>query len=116
MARFKDFGNPSEGLVREKISFKLYNEEFECVSALPGATLLKFASVSSSEDGAESATAINYFFEKALLPESYERFQVICEDPDRLITVETLGNVIEFVIEAMSDRPTQGSELSSNGE
>jgi len=116
MARFKDFGNPDEGVVKEKLSFKLHNEEFECISAIPGKTFLGFAEASSSEDGGESAKAINKFFEKILIPESYNRFEILAEDPDRLVTVETLAEIIGWIIEAYTDRPTQGSELSSTGE
>ena len=112
MARFKDFGDPSAGIDREKLSFKIHGEEFECVTALPGKTLLNFAAVSSSEDGAESAKAISYFFEKVLVPESYARFEVLTDDPNRLVTVENLAQIIEFLIEELTDRPTQGSEPS----
>mgnify|MGYP003343442515 CR=1 FL=1 len=112
MARFKDFGNPSESVTKEKLSFKLYDEEFECIPALPGKTLLDFAAISASEDGGESAKAITGFFEKVLLPESYERFEKLAEDPDRIVSVETLAKIIEFLIEELTDRPTQGSEPS----
>ena len=116
MARFKDFGNPDEGVVHEKVSFKIQGEEFDCIPAIPGKTLLGFAEASSSEDGGESAKAINKFFEKVLVPESYARFEILAEDPNRLVTVETLAEIIGWIIEAYTDRPTQGSEASSTGE
>jgi len=112
MSRFKDFGAPADGIAREKLSFQLYGEEFECVSVLPGKTLLNFAAISSSEDGGESAKAINFFFEKVLVPESYARFEKLTEDTERLVTVETLAEIIEFLIEALTDRPTRGPEPS----
>ena len=116
MTRFKDFGAPNAGVEQEKLSFKIYNEDFECVSVLPGKTLLSFAELSSSENGAESAKAINVFFKKVLTKESYARFDALTEDPDRLVTVETLAEIVNWIIEAYTDRPTQGSEVSSTGE
>lgn len=116
MSRFKDFGAPDEGVKHEKISFKLYGEEFECVPALPGRTLLSFAQASGSEDGAESAKAINTFFSKVLVEESYQRFEDLAEDPKRLVTVETLAEVVGWIVETYANRPTQGSEHSSTGE
>lgn len=116
MSRFKDFGSPSEGVIQEKLSFKIYDEEFECIPQIPGKTLLSFAAASSSEDGAESANAINKFFEKVLTEESYKRFDALTEDPHRLVTVETLAEIIGWIVESYSNRPTQGSEVSSTGQ
>ena len=116
MSRFKDFGAPNDGVTTEKLSFKLYGEEFECIPALPGKTLLSFAEASGSEDGSESAKAINKFFEKVLTEESYKRFDELAEDPKRLVTVETLADIVGWIVESYSNRPTQGSELSSTGE
>lgn len=116
MSRFKDFGAPSNGVTKEKLSFKIYEEDFECISSLPGKTLLEFAAASESADGSESAKAIMHFFDKVLVKESAERFNVLAEDPDRLVTVETLAEIIGWIVEAYTDRPTQGSESSSAGE
>jgi hypothetical protein len=116
MSRFKDFGAPNTGVKQEKLSFKIYDEDFECIPVLPGKTLLSFAELSSSEDGAESAKAINVFFKKVLTEESYTRFDALTEDPERLVTVETLAEIVNWIIEAYTDRPTQGSEVSSTGE
>jgi hypothetical protein len=116
MSRFKDFGAPDEGVKHEKVFFKLYGEEFECIPAIPGKTLLSFAQASGSEDGAESAKAINKFFEKVLTEESYVRFDKLAEDPNRLVTVETLAEIVGWIVETYADRPTEGLEHSSTGE
>lgn len=112
MSRFKDFGAPDQGVEHEKISFKLYGEEFECIPAIPGKTLLGFAEASASEDGAESAKAINKFFKKVLTVDSYIRFEELAEDPNRLVTVETLAEIVSWIVEAYTNRPTEGPEHS----
>jgi hypothetical protein len=116
MSRFKDFGSPNEGLKTEPLVFKLYGEEFSCIPVLPGKTLLEFAEASDSENGSESAKAIISFFRKVLVSESWERFEILAEDPNRIVTVETLADIIGWIVEAYADRPTQGSEVSSTGE
>jgi hypothetical protein len=116
MSRFKDFGSPNEGVEVEPLSFKIYNEEFSCIPSSPGKTLLSFAEASDSENGADSAKAITTFFKKVLIPESWDRFEILAEDPDRLVTVETLAEIIGWIVESYSDRPTQGSGVSSIGE
>lgn len=109
MSRFKDFGSPenSEGL--ESFSFKLYNEEFKCKPKMQGKTLLAFASASASEDGAQSSKAIVDFFDAVLLPESREQFNALLEDEYKIVSVETLGEILGWIVEAYSARPTQES-------
>jgi hypothetical protein len=116
MSRFKDFGAPNAGVKQEKLSFKIYDEDFECMPVLPGKVLLSFAELSASEDGSDSAKAISTFFKKVLTEESYARFDELTEDPNRLVTVETLAEIVGWIIEAYTDRPTQGSEVSLTGE
>jgi hypothetical protein len=115
MARFKDFGRPADADA-EPLTFKLHDEDFTCYPAMPGKTLLDFVQRSDSENPATSAGAINDFFKKVLLPESYERFEKLCEDPNRIVTMQTLADIVSWVMETYSDRPTEGSELSPSGQ
>jgi len=114
MTRFKDFG--AGDVDKTPLSFKLYEEEFHCRPAIQGSALLKMVSDSESDDGATVANIITTFFSKTLQPESYERFEVLLEDPDRIVTVETLGEITAWLVEAYTDRPTQEPAPSSNGQ
>lgn len=109
MSRFKDFGNPFNSEGAESLSFKLYGEEFECRKSIQGKTLLKFAANSDSEKTAESTGAIFGFFEEALAPESNERFQKLLDDPNKIVSIETLSEIIGWILEQYSNRPTQVS-------
>jgi hypothetical protein len=110
MARFKDFGAPHDASLDEKISFKIYDEEFECYPEMQGKTLLGFVEMSASEDSAQAVRAINNFFNVVLTPESYERFDALATDPKRIVNVTTLTEIIAWIMEQYSSRPTQGSE------
>ena len=110
MSRFKDFGTPFDASKVEKIVFKLYDEEFECYPEMQGKILLEFVRQSASDDTVSSVTAIESFFEKVLLPESYERFDSLAKDPNRIVTVSNLAQIVGWVMEQYSDRPTEGSE------
>lgn len=115
MARFKDFGSPDADVEHEAISFKVYGEEFFCHPVIPGKILLRFVKMSNSDDAGQTAQAIDEFFKHALVAESYERFEALTNDPERLVTVETLAAIIQWIVEEQSNRPTQGSEPSSTG-
>ena len=109
MSRFKDFGNPFNSDEAESLSFKLYGEEFICKPSMQGKTLLNFAASSDSENAADSTKAILSFFSNALVEESSERFEKLLEAPDKIVSVETLGEIIGWILEQYSTRPTQVS-------
>ena len=109
MARFKDFGAPFDAASAEKLTFKLYGEEFECYPEMQGKTLLGFVEMSASEDNAQAVKAISSFFANVLTPESNERFDALASDPERIVNVVTLTEIISWIMEQYSDRPTLGS-------
>lgn len=115
MTRFKDFG-AGETISTEPINFTLYGETFNCRPALQGKFLLELVSSTSSEDPSSSADIISSFFSEVLYPESYERFEALSTDPDRIVTVETLGEITGWLVSEYSERPTTPQENSSSGE
>jgi hypothetical protein len=115
MSRFKDFG-AGEATSTEALSFALYGETFECRPALQGKFLLDLVASSNSDDPGSSAAVVNSFFSQVLVPESYERFQALATDPDRIVSVETLGEITGWLVGEYSSRPTTAQENSSSGE
>lgn len=113
--RFKDFGTGSL-INKEPLSFKLYDEEFECYPALPGKVLLDLAASSSASSSEDMSTTVLTFFAKTLKPESYERFEKLINDPERVVSVETLGDITSWLVGEYSDRPTELPEESSSGQ
>jgi hypothetical protein len=111
MTRFKDFGAGGE-VVHEPLSFTLYGEKFECYPAIQGKTLLLMVADADSDDTAKVANIVTTFFEKTLLPESYERFQDLLDDPERIVTVEALGEITSWMVEQYTERPTKEPERS----
>ena len=113
--RFKDFGSGS-GVAAEPVSFTLHGEEFHCRPEIQGKTLLTLMANTNAEDPSDIAKAVTSFFDVCLLPESSERFNALLEDPDRIVTVETLGEITGWLVEEYSARPTQGPGSSAPGQ
>lgn len=113
--RFKDFGKGEE-VFTDPLTFRLHDEEFECYPALQGKVLLDLVAKSVSDNSAEAATVVTEFFSRTLKPESYVRFSALLEDPERVVTVETLGEITAWLVTEYSERPTRQPEPSSNGE
>jgi len=113
--RFKDFGSGGNSN-KEPISFKLYEQEFLCHPALQGKVLLDMASASASQDAAASAKIMYDFFKAAMQEESYAKFLAVLEDPNTIVTVETLGEIAGWLTEQYSGRPILGPEQSASGQ
>lgn len=116
MTRFKDFG---KGIIEdaEPLSFKLYDEDFHCVKQVQGKILMDLVSTANAEDGGVSSLEIiETFFATVLLDESYERFSALLVDKERIVTVETLGEITGWLIEEYTKRPEQQPEDSSAGQ
>lgn len=112
--RFKDFGDG--GVVNsEPLSFKLHGQEFSCKPNLQGKTLLDMAAMSSSADPIVMADGISLFFKKALVLESYTRFQELL-DSESIVTIESLAEIAGWLVGEYSDRPKQGPEQSASGQ
>lgn len=114
-ARFRDFGS-GENLNQEPISFKLHGEDFHCLKNLQGNTLLNLVAKAGSGNAEDAAFTVKEIFSKALQPESYERFSKLIDDPEKVVTVETLGQITAWLVEQYSGRPTQGPEQSLSGQ
>lgn len=112
MTKFKDFGSGSTLEEKEPISFMLHGESFDCRKELQGKVLLDLVSRSDGKDPAAAAQVIKDFFKNVLLTESYERFDTLLSDPDKIVSVEMLGQISSWLVEVYSSRPEQEPEVS----
>jgi hypothetical protein len=113
--KFKDFGG-SKNQNKEPVKFKIHDEEFSCRPAVQGKVLLELVSKTSEDNPAEMAKIISEFFSKALLPDSLEKFNKLLEDEEKIVSVETLGEISSWLMEQYSDRPLVVPEPSSSGQ
>lgn len=112
MVRHKDFGS---GVEAEPLDFTLHGETFECYPQVPGKFLLDLAKNSSTDDPSASAQVITKFFSQVLKDESLERFNALIEDKDRVVSMETLADIVSWLMEEYAGRPEKQPEASSTG-
>lgn len=111
MTRYKDFG-AGTATVQKPLSFKLHGETFKCVPQVQGRLLLELIADSSSTDPAVSTAIITKFFEYVLKDESFTRFDALLRDKDKIVTVETLGEITGWLVEEYTKRPEAQPEVS----
>ena len=108
-ARHKDFGAPVDMDAMEPVAFDLYGETFNCYKQIHGVTLLRFVKQANSEEGAAAVEAMLGIFERVMPKAEYERFEELCNDDTKVVPVETLGDIIGWLMEIYAERPTKQS-------
>lgn len=108
IARHRSFTRKARAAV-EPPTFDIYDQTFTGRPEIQGAVVLEFLETADGADGASSAKKILSFFESALEPESNERFQVLIHDPETVVDLEELTEILAWLIEEYTSRPTQAS-------
>jgi hypothetical protein len=73
-------------------------------------SLLEFIELANSENAGDSAKVTRTFFERVMLQESYIRFNALLDDAEKIVTVDTLSEIIGWLIEEYSNRPNPQPE------
>lgn len=98
------------------LSFELNGETFNVKPIVQGGYLLKFVSQADSDSGGEASGALFRFFDDVMEPPERIRFQTMLDDPDTIIDIELIGEIVAYLMEEYTARPTVGRENSSTGQ
>lgn len=112
-ARHKSF--TSKPRIQTPVTFELDGEAFTAKPAIPGALLLDFIADADSDDGGRAAQALIDFVTNVIVPDDRERFTQLVRDEERIVEIETLAEVVEFLVEEYASRPTESPADSSVG-
>lgn len=114
--RHRDFGSPVLQAEMEPVFFELYGQTFNCYKQINGVTLLRFVREANAEDGSRATQALLDIFKRVMPQVEYDRFMALCEDDETVVPIETLSDIVAFLIEVYTDqRPTKESADSSTG-
>jgi hypothetical protein len=109
-SRFKDFGAGKDNGKKEPLVFKLHGEEFQCIPQVQGQVMLNLVIDSNSSDPSATARVISGFFKSVLEDESYVKFEELLADKKRIVSVETLSEIVAWLIEEYGNRPEEQPE------
>lgn len=96
--------NSSKNEELEPIAFKIDDETFEAKPSVSGLAIMELVA-DSGKGGAEAMGAILRYLRKAMTEEEYAHFEKYVED--NTVEGETINEIIGFLIESHSDRPTK---------
>lgn len=104
---------------RKPLIFHIDDDTFEAAAALPGDIYAEFVtryvSTSQSDTYKDQHAQLKDALQLALLPQAWERFSARLKDKLNPIDDEQLSDVILWLLEEYGMRPTQPSQLSSDG-
>lgn len=116
MARHKKFAGGTKVSDFEPLSFDLNGNSFNCKAAIQGSVLLEFVRDADGDSGGDSAKALYNFLSDSMEKEEYDRLQKVLHDPDVIIDIELIGEIVAWLVEEYSARPTMQPEDSSTGQ
>lgn len=100
--------------VREELAeFEIFDETFQVKPALPTSFYIDLMATLAEMQETKSSTAfvreLKPFFRKALTAEAAKRFEAILDSDDKIIDIETLIEIFDYIISETANRPTSGS-------
>lgn len=107
IARHRSFTPKAQNKKIEPLTFELYGETFTAHPQIQGAVILEF--ISAGDDAAGPAGQILSFFGSALEEESLARFTALIHDPEKIVDMELLTEILGWLIEEYTSRPTTAS-------
>lgn len=106
--KMKSFTPAKKREALEPVPFELCGEEFEAYPKIAGIKLLEF--IATGVDGSNSAAqGILDYLKSSMKDTEYKRFYDVVSDPENEIEIETLSEIVSYLIEAQSSRPTEAS-------
>ena len=97
-----------------EVGFDLGEETYVCKPDIQGAVILEFIAAADAGNAGAAAKIIPFFSE--VLPEAeLEKFHNQIKSPDEIIEMETLSDIVGYLIEEYTDRPTRASSEQDAG-
>jgi hypothetical protein len=89
-----------------------WSESFSLIAEMPVGVLALYQRVAASDKngGTAFSPSATISFLAAVIDENVEqgrsRFYVLCDDPDRIVRLELLTEILKWAAEELTDRPT----------
>lgn len=118
MPRYKKFAPKNHK--KEAVVFSLADQEFTCVPTMPAGVLIALSNVKSPKEGEEGGenllVQVQDFIESVMVDADVPRFREVISSKQYTITFDELVDVMNWLIEEYSDRPTQPPSSSEDGQ
>lgn len=100
-------------VIREPKQFRLGDHVYTAAPAMPAGLLRKFTQAAKESEEVQLDRFME-ILDAVMLPESAERFAARMNDPADPITIDDLRNVLEWLMEEYTGRPTVPPSTSAS--
>jgi hypothetical protein len=112
--RTRSFSTPAESVENKDVvvaplGFDIAGESFEVLPEAPGIVLLEFIEATTSEEKGANAAALTRFLKSVMSAEEWKRLNAVFHDPKHKIDIKTISEVVGYVIESYTSRPSEAS-------
>lgn len=97
------------------LEFTLEGVDFHCLPDIPGAVLTDFLGDATSDSPGRSAPALVNFITDVLVDEDVQPFLDVVHSKETVIEIELLGEIVTWLVEEYSGRPTVPPSRSPGG-
>ena len=116
MVRHKDFGSGQTAVNSdEPITFTVFGETFRCKNQVQGWALLELIA-EINQDDATAGVRIIEFLGQVMYAADFERFKALAHSDTQIIDITLFNDILTWVVEQYTARPTQQPEPSQLGE
>jgi len=95
------------------VAGKVY--EFECVPEAPGAVLTDFLGAAGSNHLGRSSDSLVAFLKAVIIDADVGRFDAVIHSKDDLVDIDTLGEIVSWLVEEYGGRPKALPSRSGRG-
>lgn len=112
--RTRSFSTPATDPEAPKVEvaplgFDLAGESFEVLPEAPGIILLEFIEATTSDEKGANAAALTKFLRSIMTTEEWDRLDGVLHNPDNMIDIKTISEIVGFIIEEYTSRPSEAS-------
>jgi hypothetical protein len=91
------------------LGFDIAGESFEVLAEAPGIILLEFIEATTSDEKGASAAALTRFLRSVMADGEWVRLSAVLHDPKNRIDIKTISEIVGYIIEEYSSRPSEAS-------
>lgn len=108
----KEFDAFIRETTQELITFTVAGETFTCIDSLP---LTILANITRQQSNGQAVLGLADFLTAVVLEEDHDRLAVLMNEPHNAVAVETWAEIVEWLIEEYTGRPTLWRSRSQSG-
>lgn len=105
----------NETVEREDVNFRLFGTQWDCREQVNGKLLMDQAASLDGDSLVDQRDGVIGILKMTVLPDQIDDLLAELDDPDKVIQLQKLVEIVGWLVEQYVDRPTEQPARSPNG-